>query len=311
MEKRGVRVATIGTASHPLITVAEETIAGLRKREPSQLLHYVADTGPLVPTRLPSVVTVHGVASRWISTARTARQERIWRARVSRAIRSCDRIISVSRSSADDIAETFTIPRDEIVVIPHGVGTVVEEFDAEHADDHADDLDSTVLYLGNIEPRKNLIELVRAFESPSLSDVRLVIAGRPAWNHAATMAEIRRSPSTTHLGFVSESERQRLVRNCALFVFPSLYEGFGLPVLEALSMGAVVLSSDRGALDEVAGPAMRFTGLDAEAIAADIRRALDDRDARCRVREEGPIWAERYTWESSAEAHLRVYESLL
>ncbi|GAB24385.1 putative glycosyltransferase [Gordonia polyisoprenivorans NBRC 16320 = JCM 10675] len=335
LRDRGHTVGGFGGLGHPLANTVRETAAGIRSTE-LDLVHYVADTGPLVRTRVPSVVTVHGVASRWIDTGRTPMAERIWRTRVARAIDSCDRIITVSQASAIDVAEVFDVDPNRIDVIYHGIEhtgiehTGIEHTGIEHTEtegpapaqtDENDppvrttirDLDDYILYLGNLEPRKNVTALIRAMADVP-AGVTLVIAGKPAWAADAIMAEIANSPRVVHLGFVSDSEREHLMRHCRLFVFPSRYEGFGLPVLEALAHGCPVLCSRRGALAEVAGPAFELAEIDESAIAAGITDALAavaDDDTRTRLADAGRDWARQFNWQRSAEAHLAVYEELL
>ncbi|MFT4306372.1 MAG: glycosyltransferase family 1 protein [Microbacterium sp.] len=299
---------------HPALTLLRETEAGLRSGEVGDVLHYVADTGPLIKTRRPSVVTVHGVASRWISDARNPRQEKIWRSRVQRAIDSTDRVITVSRSSARDIEEVFGVDSARITTIEHGIDVdrfatptpLSEEIGSRLPRDFA-------LYLGNIEPRKNLVPLIEAFERPDVRDlgVPLVIAGRPAWNSEATLARLASATNTIQLGFVSDQDRVALMQAATAFLFPSLYEGFGFPVLEALAAGTVVMTSDRGSLVDVAGPSLWFPEIDTDGIAEGAVRALTDRDAREACLREGRRWAARFSWEASVAKHVDVYEGLL
>ncbi|WP_197060957.1 glycosyltransferase family 4 protein [Microbacterium mangrovi] len=312
LEERGIATGLMPMGVHPALTMVEETVYGSRRRS-GEVVHYSADTGSLIKTRAASVVTVHGVASRWIDVARTPRQERLWRFRVQRAIRSSARVITVSQSSADDVAEVFGLDRARISVIPHGVD--YEPFKERRA--FSPELNRLlpseyVLYLGNLEPRKNIEALVAAFEHPALRtlDVPLVIAGRPAWNFDAILQTIKASPHVIPLGFVSDNDRVALMQHSSLFVFPSLYEGFGMPVLEALAAGVPVACSDRGSLKEVAGPALRFEGLDSEAIAAGIHRALTDQEWRGRAATDGAEWVKRFSWSRSIEQHIAVYESV-
>jgi glycosyltransferase involved in cell wall biosynthesis len=311
---RGIPVARIPARPHPALTMAQETWTGLFGGADGDVLHYVADTGPLLRTRRPSVVTVHGVASRWITVARNARQEKVWRTRVQRAVNSTDHVITVSNSSADDVAEIFGVPPDRLTTIEHGID--IDRFAKPVAlsPELATQLpERFVLYLGNIEPRKNLMPLVRAFSTPEVRalGIKLVIAGRAAWNSEESLALIDASPDVIRLGFVSDDDRAALMQACAAFAFPSLYEGFGFPVVEALAAGAVVVTSDRGSLAEVAGPALRFPGLDAEGVAAGIVSAVTDDAARRACRDAGLAWAQRFTWEASVDKHIEVYRKVL
>lgn len=313
VEAAGHATGRMPVGSHPAMTAALETAAGLRHRADT-VLHHSADTGPLVRGRTPGVVTVHGVASRWTNVARSPLQERVWRGRVRRAIRSTDALITVSESSADDVAAVFDVDRDDISVIPHGIdhdafATPVPlegRLRALEGRPYA-------LYLGNIEPRKNLLALVEAFESAAVrsSGVQLVLAGRPAWGCDDVLERVAGARNSVHLGFVDDRERAALLQHTELFLFPSLYEGFGFPVLEALAAGVPVAASRRGSLAEVAGPSWHLEDLGAGGIADAVTAALSDDAWRRRVRDEGPRWAARFSWDTSVRAHLNVYSEVL
>jgi glycosyltransferase involved in cell wall biosynthesis len=312
--RRGVLVGRIPSARHPATTAMLETWAGLRAQGASTVLHYTADTGPLLRTRTPSVVTIHGVASRWVPGVRSPAAERVWRERVGRAARHVDQVITVSSSSARDVAEVFDLAPDRISTIPHGIDVPGPGSGTEVSPEVAAMLpDRFVLYLGNIEPRKNVTNLVRAFGTPTLrrAGLRLVVAGRPRWDAEEAMAAIAGSDRVVHLGFVDERDKEALLRRCELFVFPSAYEGFGLPVLEALAHGTPVLASDRGSLAEVAGPAKVLASLDPDGIAEGVVDALADDAWRADVRQTGPAWAARFSWDTSVERHLDVYARAL
>lgn len=309
----GITVGRIPAHQHPLMTIVSENLQAMRRGTSEDILHYVADTGPLVPCSRPSVLTLHGVASRWISTARNPRQEAIWRARVKRAVRSVDKVITVSESSADDISAVFNIDRNELAVIPHGIDVPIFCEPREIDSDLSELLpDAFALYVGNIEPRKNLTSLIRAFNMPKLrsTGVPLVIAGKPAWNHHEIMELIESLDNVIYLGFVSDQQRVALMQHCSLFVFPSLYEGFGFPVLEALAAGAVVASSDRGSLRDVAGPALNLPDLTPEGLAESIELALGDARLREDCLRKGKTWAASFSWARSVSAHVEVYEEL-
>ncbi|BCT77039.1 hypothetical protein SCMU_28810 [Sinomonas cyclohexanicum] len=311
---RGHEILRIPAHAHPGATMMRETAYGLKGQDTDTVLHYVADTGPLVRTRTASVVTVHGVASRWIDGARSPLNDFVWRTRVSRAIASTDGLITVSHSSAADVAEVFDVDPADIHVIPHGIDVRRFSAPANLSEKTASAIGGRpfILYLGNIEPRKNIGTLIRAMQTPELkrSGMPLVIAGRPAWDYQEVMRLIEDAANVVYLGFVSSEDRVALMQSCTLFAFPSLYEGFGFPVLEALAAGAVVAASRRGSLEEVAGPALSFESLDSRDVARGIIVALSDEGKRRACIEEGRAWAQRFSWNRSVESHEAVYREV-
>jgi glycosyltransferase involved in cell wall biosynthesis len=312
--ERGVDVGRIPAGRNPLHTAVRETLAAITPTRDDTVLHYVADTGPLLPSKTPAVVTVHGVASRWISTARTASQEFVWRRRVTAAIENTHRVITVSNSSADDVSDVFNIPRDNISVIHHGIDTEIFRGDTAISEEVKNRLPKDfALYLGNIEPRKNLLALIDAINrlSKTSSAIPLVISGRPAWNYEDTLRAIEGSPNVIYLGFVDDNDRRALMQRCTVFVFPSLYEGFGFPILEAMAAGAPVLTTDRGSLAEVRGPGRLIHGTDSDSISDSIRAAIGEDDWLRNAPAEGRDWANRFSWDNSVERHINVYEELL
>lgn len=313
--KLGHDVERIPSYAHPALTMLAESAYNLKNHGASHLTHYVADTGSLVRGSNPTVVTVHGVASRWIEGTRSPAKEKLWRTRVSRAVITSDSVITVSNSSANDICEIFNIAREKVNVIPHGIDVV--KFAKPEA--YTDELRTRtlpknfVLYLGNIEPRKNLGNLIKAFQMPELrnSGTHLLIAGKPAWGYGDVMRMIEASPNVEHLGFVSDIDRIALMQSCDLFVFPSLYEGFGFPVVEALAAGAVVASTRRGSLAEVAGPSLVLDGTTPEELCRDILASLTNDEEREACLKAGGAWAKTFSWDQSIQRHVDVYTKTL
>lgn len=310
----GWAVAPLPYHSSAPITALLEQGSALRRPRPGHLVHYTADTGPLIPVRLPSVVTVHGVASAVAEGVRSGTQEFVWRSRVRAAIRFTDALITVSQSSSETLQEVFGLAPERITVIPHGIDVAAFAAPATPTPEVAKAVpENYLLYLGNIEPRKNLIELVRAVDrlNESGTSVPLVVAGRAAWNSEESESVIAASPNTIRLGFVSDADRVWLLQHCVAFLFPSLYEGFGFPVLEAMAAGAPVLATRRGSLRDVAGPAGLIDGVRADAIHAALESRLGDSAWLHRVVGEGKDWANGFDWSVSVAAHHTLYERLV
>jgi len=176
-----------------------------------------------------------------------------------------------------------------------------------------------LLAVGTIEPRKNLAVLVRAFEEvlsvrPS-SQLRLVLAGGRGWLSEPLFELIERSPARGRVvltGYVSDEQLRALYSACSAFVYPSLYEGFGLPPLEAMSCGAAIVAGRTPAVEEVtAGAARLFDPRDATALARTLLELLDHDDARRALSEAGLARAAHFSWERTARTTLDVYAEAL
>lgn len=309
--ERGVEIEHIPYASSAPLTALRESLYGVNPPQQVQVIHYIADTGPLLPLRRPSVVTVHGLASRWTTVSRSRRAQAVWTARVRAAIHLCDHVITVSHSSANDIRDVFGVDPDDITVIPHGFDPKITAGPSEPPErlSHLEH-EPFVLYLGNVEPRKNLVALAEAFDSPDLTGMKLVVAGRKAWDFEESIRAFEARDNIEYLGFVSDEERMWLYQHCAIFAFPSHYEGFGLPVLEALGAGTPVACTRNGSLAEVAGPSAVIEDTSREAIADGLARALADTAWLQKVRHDGPEWARQFSWDRSIDAHINVYRRL-
>ncbi len=163
-----------------------------------------------------------------------------------------------------------------------------------------------LLAVGTVEPRKNYPRLLRAYRRLH-GPPPLVVVGREGWAYGEAMALLRSTPGVRLLGHVSDAELLSLYRNALALVFPSLYEGFGLPLLEAMREGLPALIGSRGALPELAGDAaLAVEAEDEAAIAEGLRRLLDDADLRARLAETGRRRAAEFSWARAARQTLEV-----
>ncbi|MFQ3661823.1 MAG: glycosyltransferase family 1 protein, partial [Chloroflexaceae bacterium] len=166
------------------------------------------------------------------------------------------------------------------------------------------------LYIGTIQPRKNLTRLIEAFAHAGPDDALLVIAGRRGWLSEPIVRRVAELGLTNRVrfpGYVPDADLPALLSGALAFVFPSLYEGFGMPVLEAMACGAPVLTSTTSALPEVAGDAALLVDpCDTDAIAAALRRLAADAPLRASLRARGLVRAADFTWERCARKTLDV-----
>ncbi|MFA5020802.1 MAG: glycosyltransferase family 1 protein [Patescibacteria group bacterium] len=234
---------------------------------------------------------------------------------VPAALKRAAQIIAVSENTRRDIVDLFKISVDKIKVVYEG--TVQPSSALPRLDQPVES--KYFLFLGTIEPRKNIGRLIEAFKKfVQATDWpgELILAGGRGWKNQAIFealgacnADLGRA-AVKHLGYVSAEARARLYHGALAFVFPSLYEGFGLPVLEAMAAGAPVIVSDRSSLPEVAGEAaITIDPLDVAGLAAAMRQLAFDEELRRDLSQRGQKKSREFTWEKCAQETLAVLES--
>ncbi|MDA8270466.1 MAG: glycosyltransferase family 1 protein [Actinomycetota bacterium] len=233
---------------------------------------------------------------------------------VQRAIDAGAFVHTPSKFVAEEVVEHFRVDPARVISIHHGIPKLF--FDAELAESAVAPLSGRrfVLALGTIEPRKDLSLLVRAFDelSSSLPDLMLVIAGKDGWGADRLTSAIARLKSRSkifRLGYVKPETRRWLLRNASVFVYPSIYEGFGFPPLEAMSVGTPVVSTNAGALREVLSrdSAVLVDSGDQEGLAAGIAKVVTDSSEASRLREAGIEHSRGFSWERCAAELASLY----
>jgi glycosyltransferase involved in cell wall biosynthesis len=279
-------------------------------------LHY---THPLV-SPCPRVVTIHDVTFLLFPELHTRGRRLVMPFFIKRAVRRVEALIFVSKATADDSCKLIPgIKTNLSKIIPLGVDLQGFAVSAEAANEVLEKLsilEPFVLFLGTIEPRKNVLRLVRAFEriAPQYPDLLLVLAGKPGWDCEEVFGAIELSAHKNrirHLGFISESEKKALLVKCEALVYPSLYEGFGLPVLEAMAAGAPVITSNISSLPEVVGNAAILTNPVSVEELADAMKSLIGNDAtRDDLRARGKLRASEFSWPSVATLTYDLYKQV-
>ena len=296
-------------------TLAEQTVLPRMARARGvELLHSMGSTAPARPG-VPSVVSVMDVIYALHPAAHTRAMRLGLRFLVPLAARKADRVIAISHSAAGEISEVLRLPRGRIDVThlagkPIGPATGQDELRRRF---ELEDL-PIVLSLSARRPHKNIASLLRAFASLR-TPAFLVLPGysTPFENELTAVArELCISDRVRFLGWVPETDLEGLYAASACFVFPSLAEGFGLPVLEAMDRGVPVACSNVSSLPEVAGESARyFDPLKVEEIAAAMEELLTDEREAERLALAGRARAKEFSWKRTAEGTLATYERVL
>lgn len=286
----------------------------------ADLLHGLVNVLPLA-TNVPGVVTVHDLSFLRLPE-RFPRHKRLYLANLCRAsVGRARRVIAVSRQTAADLQANFGVDSRRVDVVYNGVGAQFRPLPAADvsAFGHGKGLPSSfLLYLGTLEPRKNLPHLLRAYaawqaQSAAGRDVALVLAGAKGWRYQEIfrlVSELGLTGRVHFPGFIPEQELCLWYNAAAGFVYPSLYEGFGLPLLEAMASGTPVICSDAPSLQEVAGDAaLVVPAQDQPALQDAFAQLFSGHGVAATLRERGLRQAKRFTWDRAAAETIDVYQN--
>lgn len=241
----------------------------------------------------------------------------------SQRVRQCldwtDLVVTISESSKRDIVELLGVPPELVWVTPLA---------SRYADDaqaisyvvKAVDLGDRpyILFVSTLEPRKNVVRLIQAFDRLKTQhqiDHQLVLVGQKGWQFEPIFEAIAASPwrhHIRHLDYLSDAEVAYCYQNADVFAYPSLYEGFGLPVLEAMTLGCPVVTANTSSLPEVAGDAALLVDpTSVEGLAEALKRVVGDRSSRQTMIAKGHQQAAQFSWSRTAKSTLAAYRSLL
>ncbi len=285
-----------------------------------EICHYPNSIGPL-RSPCPYVVTIHDMTLSLMPQHHPWRKQVLIRPLIPLVARRAARVITVSKQARVDIMRLLRVPAERVVVVPGAAAPCFRPASvATQAEVRARYRlhGPYVLYVGTLEPRKNLVRLIEAWASlrtRGTIDHTLVIVGAPGWQVQpiyATADRLGCADDVRFLGYVSRADLPALYGAAAAFTFPSLYEGFGLPVIEAMACGTPTLISTTPALVEVAGPAaLQVEARSVAAIAAGLERLLTDDALRERLGAAGIERAAHFSWQRAASETLAVYRTVL
>jgi glycosyltransferase involved in cell wall biosynthesis len=302
----------------PLVRIPLTLSAELR-RHPVDVLHVQFTAPPFAPC--PVVTTIHDLSFEHLPETFKRRSRAQLRLTVRRTARRATLILTLSEFSRRDIIETYAVDPERVMVTPAAAPThfkpVVDETKLKRIRETYGIGANYLLSLGSIQPRKNLTRLIEAFlwlrtARPASLLPQLVIAGKRGWLdrevfHAAQQEGLNESVKFT--GYVPEKDLPALYSGALSFIYPSYFEGFGLPVLEAMQCGAPVIAGNQTSLPEVAGDAaLLFDPFDTRALREAIARVIDHPAYRAELRVKGLKRAAEFSWIETARLTLKAYE---
>lgn len=304
-----------------LLTVGQAQIGWHARRQHLGLVHDPTGTVPLGLCPCKQVATICDTIPYIYPQVSTALDRLIYRYWLPRAVRNLDMVITISQQSKNDLEQYLKIPRSKTVVIPLAAGSkfrVMGEAEIAPALERAGVERPYLLYVGSVEPRKNLLRLLDAFQEllQWSQRWRLVIVGaRNYWKSSPVAQKVEQlglQGQVIFTGYIPDEDLPALYNGADLFCFPSLYEGFGLPVLEAMACGVPVVTSNCSSLPEVAGDAAILVDpYNVAEITSAMRRVLEDTELAQWLRDKGQERARQFSWAKTAQETIAVYEKVL
>ncbi len=309
-----VEVVMLPPRRWPLIS-AHWLVAQAMRRANLDVLHGPGGTLSL-GYRGRSVLTVHDVLI--LSHPEWFPNSWFWRrVALPTSLRRATRVIASSQATADDVVRQAGVPRSRVVVIPPGVSLpTVGAAELEQARHELGVKSPYFLFVGTIEPRKNIPRLVAAFRQYTAQHPddrhQFVLVGSVGWKAEESLAAIRAAGAQVrYVGYVMPVQKLALLQGATALVWPTLAEGFGLPIVEAMAVGTPVITSNISSLPEVAGDAALLVDpTDAGAIANAFGAITTDASLRQQLIAKGRIQAAKFTWDAAARQTLEVYHAV-
>jgi glycosyltransferase involved in cell wall biosynthesis len=304
----------------PLIRIPLTLSAELRKN-PVEVLHVQFTAPPFCPC--PVVVSIHDLSFEHLPQTFNRRSRTQLRLTVRHSARRATKILTLSEHTRRDVVETYGIDAGKVIAIPLAApahfGPVKDDKELQRVR-HTYGIDGDyVLSVGSIQPRKNLVRLIKAYAElraahSSNSCPKLVIVGKCGWLYDETFRALEETgvrESVVLTGYVPQSDLPALYSAAICFVYPSYFEGFGLPPLEAMKCGAPVIVGNATSLPEVVGDAaLQVDPFDVKAIAAAMDQLISNSELRKELRVMGQARANLFDWKDTAERTLAVYEQV-
>jgi len=264
------------------------------------------------PTRAAKITTIHDFGFLKFPATAHPKIKSVMARRLKWVKKEVDMIIAISESTKKDIMEILNIPEEKIKVVyeaaPNDVVQIKDQKKINQIKNKYKLDDGFLLSVATLEPRKNLKRIILAFQKikKDFPSMKLVIAGKSGWDQGLNEIIRQKQSDIVFSGYVNRDDLMTLYSSASCFVFPSLYEGFGLPILEAMKCGAPVVTSNVSSMSEITGQAgVLVDPLSVEKIAQGIKKAISDKESLIK---KGFKQADSFSWEKTAKETLEVYK---
>lgn len=307
------------TLPHTPLVRIPVTLSRELRRHPVDVLHVQYTAPPFAPCAV--VTTIHDLAFEHLPETFNRRSWMQLRLTVRRTARRAAHIITVSDYSRRDISHTYGIPPERITVTPEAApphfAPVTDETELRRIRENYGIHGNYILSLGSIQPRKNLVRLIEAYSclrgrQREVKLPQLVLAGKRGWLESETLRAAERNALDRDIvftGYVPEADLVGLYSGATCFVYPSYFEGFGLPVVEAMQCGVPVIAGNRTSLPEViAGAGLLFDPFDTEALVNALTQVIGNPAYRAELSAKGLERAKNFNWKTTARLTLNAYE---
>lgn len=278
----------------------------------------------IVPPKIDGkvIVTVYDMVYKKIPETMTKANYKRLNKNLKRSVDRADIIITISENSKQEIIEYLNVPESKIRIVPPGVDLNV--YNKDYAVDEMEMIkekyklpDRYFLYLGTLEPRKNIEAIVEAFalyKKQNNDNIKLVLAGKKGWMYESIFEKIKNNNIENEVVFtdyVDENDKVLIYKMSEVFLFPSLYEGFGMPVLEAMACGVPVITSNTSSLPEVSGDAcILVEPKDVNSMVAAMKSIVLDEEYKNSLIKKGLEQSKKFTWEKSSQKLVKIYKEL-
>ncbi len=279
---------------------------------PVDILFVTAHTVPLIHPK-NTIVTIHGLEYEFFPDGYSLLERFYMRLVIKNSCKWAKKIIAVSENTKNDLIKLYKVPEKKISVIYEGTS---EKLQITNSKNQITNLKPYLLFIGRLEERKNIKGIIEAFEILKKNykiPHKLILAGKPGYGYGSAKLKVQSSKFKNEIiikGFVSEEEKQELLKNADVFLFPSFYEGFGLPILESQIAGTPVIASDASSMSEVAGSSAILVDPNSPKNIADAAyKLISDENLKNDIINKGFENVKRFSWEKCAEEIVKIIKN--